>query len=169
MNKQRVLMAITACFVAACVGPGGVVVDEEPVESTEEPVEVSELFNVSVYQDPPPKEVDLGHQIPTILLSGKGSGTTVSGFRVQVVSSEQKLVADHAAVEAAELLELMRKHGIEAYTRGSTRVYQDFRAPYYRVRVGNFLSRADAEAMLEEMEKHFEQAFIVPAQVVVDR
>ncbi len=170
MGIKWIPSCLTALLTVACAGPSAVVVLEEPEETIASTVEVPEPFDVSAYVDPPPEPYDLSHEIPEALLTGSGAfGATVSGFRIQVQSTDQKLLADRVAVEAAEFWVSLQDHAGGADALPPPPVYQDFRAPYYRVRVGNFLSRADAEVVLQELEKRFEQAFIVPAQVMTDR
>ena len=40
-------------------------------------------------------------------------------------------------------------------------VYLTFNAPYYKVRVGNFRSRSEAEILLKELKENYPNAFLV--------
>lgn len=76
-------------------------------------------------------------------------GDTTSGFRVQIFSSSTRGSAEHAQMQARAQL-----------TRDD--VFIDFEPPYFKVRVGNFQTRNDAEILLEEAtKKGYETAFIV--------
>ena len=72
-----------------------------------------------------------------------------SGFRVQIFSSSTRGSAENAQMQARVQL-----------TRDD--VFIDFESPYFKVRVGNFQTRNDAEILLEEVtKKGYETAFIV--------
>ncbi|MDE2830078.1 MAG: SPOR domain-containing protein [Gemmatimonadota bacterium] len=72
-----------------------------------------------------------------------------SGFRVQIFSSSTRGSAENAQMQARAQL---RRDD----------VFIDFEPPYFKVRVGNFQTRNDAEILLEEVtKKGYETAFIV--------
>ena len=72
-----------------------------------------------------------------------------SGFRVQIFSSSTRGSAEGAQMQAR--VQLARDD-----------VFIDFESPYFKVRVGNFPMRNDAEILLEEVKKKgYETAFIV--------
>lgn len=48
-------------------------------------------------------------------------------------------------------------------------IYLVYKQPYYRIRVGNFARRADAEQALDVVKPHFPNAFVVPDEVTVVR
>lgn len=73
------------------------------------------------------------------------------GFRVQIFSSSTRGSAENAQMQAR--IQLARDD-----------VFIDFEAPYFKVRIGNFQTRNDAELLLEEVtKKGYETAFIVQA------
>lgn len=75
-----------------------------------------------------------------------------SDFRVQIFSSSTRGSAENAQMQAR--VQLARDD-----------VSIDFESPYFKVRVGNFLMRDDAEILLEEVRKKgYETAFIVQAK-----
>jgi len=47
--------------------------------------------------------------------------------------------------------------------------YLDYQAPNFKVRVGDFKKRMDAEELLLEIRKAFPAAYIVPDEVELDR
>ena len=72
-----------------------------------------------------------------------------SGFRIQIFSSTTRGSAENAQTQARVQL-----------TRDD--VFIDFESPYFKVRIGNFQTRNDAEILLEEVKKKgYETAFIV--------
>ena len=75
-----------------------------------------------------------------------------SGFRVQIFSSSTRGSAEDAQIQAR--VQLARDD-----------VFIEFEPPYFKVRVGNFQTRNDAEILLEEVKKKgYETAFIVQAK-----
>lgn len=75
-----------------------------------------------------------------------------SGFRVQIFSSSTRGSAENAQMQAR--VQLARDD-----------VFIEFEPPYFKVRVGNFQTRNDAEILLEEVtKKGYETAFIVQAK-----
>ncbi|MCY3868645.1 MAG: SPOR domain-containing protein [Gemmatimonadetes bacterium] len=75
-----------------------------------------------------------------------------SGFRVQIFSSSTRGSAEDAQMQAR--VQLARDD-----------VFIDFESPYFKVRVGNFQTRDDAEILLREVtKKGYETAFIVQAK-----
>ncbi len=162
---------------AACSGPGTGV---EPLvrveeEGAGEEVLDHETLDMSRFVEEPPAPLpDPQHDVPEVLLSGRTEDPlmprTRSGFRIEIASTTEKETADMLAAEAASWWRALRERGVldEVYPREAMPppVYQEFRAPYYRVRLGNFLKRAEAEAMLGVVERRFADAFIAPADVL---
>ncbi|NBC15968.1 MAG: hypothetical protein GVY18_01490 [Bacteroidetes bacterium] len=95
---------------------------------------------------------------------------TVDGFRIQVFTSSEKGEADAraAAVEQwwAGLSASERPVGLR---QDEAPVTVAWRQPYYRVRVGTFVRRAEAEQALPLLKRRFGTAFIVPDRVTVVR
>lgn len=77
----------------------------------------------------------------------------VSGFRVQVTFTENIEVANQVKNELSALLP-------------DEQVYVVYEAPYYKVRVGDFLSRPEANLNLRTLtERGYKDAWIVPDKV----
>jgi hypothetical protein len=95
---------------------------------------------------------------------------TVDGFRIQVFTSSKKAEADAQAAEVeqwwAGLSASERPAGLR---QDAAPVTVAWRQPYYRVRVGTFVSRREAERALPLLKRHFGTAFIVPDRVTVVR
>lgn len=76
----------------------------------------------------------------------------VSGFRVQVLATRYYKKADSLRVV------LVKNYGTE--------VYIDFEAPNYKVRVGNFVTRNQAEKLQSELKSRgYENAWIIQTRV----
>lgn len=84
---------------------------------------------------------------------------TVNGYRVQAMQSTNRVEAERAAQTA--MAWWRRTRG------GSPEVYLVYRAPYYRVRVGNFAERGEADRVARSLNASFPNAFAVPDRVTV--
>ncbi len=76
----------------------------------------------------------------------------IEGFRIQVFfesGNNSKKLANDTRDEFLGLFE-------------ETSAYVLFNEPYYKVRVGDFRSRMDAEGALEKISREYPNAFIVP-------
>ena len=137
-----------------------------------------EDFDVSPYDDEPPVPSDIvEHDVPESLLEGNASSQPVSrtgaGYRIQIYSSQDKRASDRQVEQAVAWWREQLRAGLldDIYVDDPSPppVYQDFRQPYYRVRLGNFASRAEAQDMLQMAEQRFPSAFIVPDKVTLNR
>jgi cell division septation protein DedD len=79
----------------------------------------------------------------------------VQGFRVQIFSASNQQAAEQELERAKGLL-------------GREDVYVDFEPPFFKVRVGDFQDRRDAESLLDGVkDKGYETPFLVRTQVIV--
>lgn len=152
--------------------------DGTQVVSNDLPVNWAEVedFDADRYaEEQPAPRPDITHDVPAELLRRGGdegiSAGEQNGFRINVFSSTDPLEADRAAAQATAWWQELQENGdlIDTYTTREydPPVYQDYRAPYYRVRIGNFADRADAQRMLKLVEDRYPNAFIVPDQVIL--
>ena len=87
--------------------------------------------------------------VRTQIVNVQPESDATSGFRVQIFSSSTRGSAENAQMQAR--IQLARDD-----------VFIDFEPPYFKVRVGNFQTRNNAEILLEEVtKKGYETAFIV--------
>ena len=87
--------------------------------------------------------------VRTQIVNVQPESDATSGFRVQIFSSSTRGSAENAQMQAR--VQLARDD-----------VFIDFEPPYFKVRVGNFQTRNNAEILLEEVtKKGYETAFIV--------
>ena len=166
--------------LAACSGPrtGVEPLVREVEEGPAEEVLEHESLDLGRYVEEPPASLpDPQHDVPEALLSGRTQDPLVprtrSGFRIEIGSTTEKEAADRLAAQAASWWRTLRGRGAldEVYPQEAMPppVYQEFRSPYYRVRLGNFVTRAEAEAMLDIVESSFADAFIAPADILETR
>ncbi len=135
-----------------------------------------EDFDPTPYPDEPPARADVQHDVPASLLDGKAERAvtrTVQGYRIQIYSSQDKRAADRAVEEAIAWWRSQRRAGrlSDVYEDDTAQppVYLIFRQPYYRVRVGNFATRAEALRVMPLIGSAFPNAFIAPDTVTITR
>jgi len=97
----------------------------------------------------PPEEIDYHSfdddytPITTSAVSGQQRG-----FRIQVITTEDPELAGEIINKIESAMEYP--------------VYRIYEPPYYKVRVGNFIDRADADEMMDELRRAGYETFIVP-------
>ncbi len=137
-------------------------------------IDAYEDFDVTSYVDPPPVvTANVVHDVPPELMTGTvESGArklvTIQGFRIQVHSSLDK----EGAVAAEERAKawwrtVTPEEKPSSLNRTELPVYLKYVQPYYRVRVGNFATRDDAEIALQLVLQRFPRAFIAVDRVTV--
>ena len=78
----------------------------------------------------------------------------IEGFRVQIhFSNNQNRIAS----------EKVRAQFSNDFPELKT--YLEFKAPYYKIQAGDFISKLDAFTVLKEISKHYVGAYIVKAEV----
>ena len=169
-------LVLVLTLPAACSGPANTTLsatntDPEPIP---EPV-VEADFDVNRYQEtPPPARATITHDAPDDLLRGRAGerlGVYASGFRIQVLATRSKEEADLMSGQVIQWwIDERAEDNLAALPPGpdgAPPVYQDFREPFWRVRIGNFSERPDAVTLVEELKRKFDSAFVVPAQIRV--
>lgn len=101
--------------------------------------------------------------------STAGTTTTVQGFRVQVYSTLDKTEAVNLEEQARAWWQAQQGGAPAGLMPGQLPIYTLFIQPYYRVRIGNFRTRAEAEQARRFLQSRFPDAFIVPDRVTVRR
>lgn len=170
------IISVSGCqsILESIVPDGAGDQQEEPREQEEIDLSRYEDFDPSPYrEEAPATQEEIEHDVPERLLTGRaaeGVERTVQGFRVQIISSKDKAAAEGAAAEAEQW---WREHADEApsglFSGEGLPVYTVYRQPFYRVRVGNFTSRAEAERALEFLSSRYGDAFIARGEVTVTR
>ena len=179
VNRHAAWLVVALLLCSACSGSRAAE-DLDPGPTAPDPINMADYedFDPAPYEDPPPvPSTDVEHDVPQSLLDGTVSGGPVSrtgpGYRIQIFSSQDKRAADRRREQAETWWREQVRSGelddVYPYEMSPAPIYQDFRQPYYRVRVGNFASRAQAQEMLRIVEQRFPSAFIAPATVTLVR
>lgn len=163
-----VLLVLTACGSTSSVATRG----DDPVEIPVVLTEEYETFDVSQYPDEPmAAPIEVTHQVPPALMENRadaGVEQQMAGYRVQVYATLDPLEAEQIE-ETVRRWWAMRAErlGNGVQVAAEQRVYRLFRQPYYRIRLGDTVTRRDAEALLQVVKERFDGAFVVPDQVTV--
>ncbi len=174
---QSLSIIAAAILLASCSGSQnaaeGPVVDMPPVEAID--LRSTETFDSTPYKiDTPAIAGSIEHNVPADLMSGSGNDDvtlrTVSGFRIQIHSS---LIKDEAVQNETQVRSwwesLDAGEKPDGLGTGELSAYLFFQSPYYRVRIGNFGQRSEAEAALVLVRESFPNAFIAVDTVKIYR
>ena len=177
MGRSALLSVSLAFLIVGCSGTSKTTTeDEKDLQYYLDRINEYEDFDEASYVDPPPvATTDIEHDVPDMLMSGMAVSNarvleTVQGFRIQIHSSLDK----EGAVSAEERAKAWWGSVPEDARPASMQedqlpVYLKYVQPYYRVRVGNFATREEAEVALEMIAERFPRAFIAIDTVIVWR
>ena len=182
MRLSTAVLLAVALSVGACSGLRPV---ETQTPETDRPGEAAtypayESFDPADYDAQPQAAGEVVHDVPARVMQGRvevpgGSSAPapaaqepraveVDGYRVQVFTSSSRDAAERVRSEA-----------VTWWTRtqpGSGRSMEAlvaFRQPYYRVQMGAFGTRAEADAALAVVRRQYPEAFVVADRVTVTR
>lgn len=157
-------------LLSACSGSRPVSIDETPREVTLE----DKLRALPEYEtfDPSPypanlviEEAEPEHLVPVELMEGTASdglGDGRTGYRVQIALVREKMNADSVVDEVTQLLQQKKEDepGNPLFQR-EVPIHNIYVQPYFRVRLGDFSSREDAERLRNYIEADYPGALVV--------
>lgn len=170
---MRALLLVLSAVLVGCGGSSAVVETVTEPENTG-PVMHSdyEEFDVTQYRDEPvviPTRIQ--HEVPAALMENRadaGVERTVSGFRVQVLATLDPAEAQQMEARVRNWWEREAVSlGPGSSLPAEIKIYRHFRQPYYRVRIGDFTRREQAQELLAMVSRAFDGAFVVPDRVTV--
>ena len=175
-NSFRVrLIVVSTIVLASCTGSGSTTSDADG-ETDQRVLNLSdhEIFDVAPYADEPAAvDVRVIHDVPDELMENRADAgiiQIVPGYRVQVYSS----LDPGDAIVAEEELKLWWSW-VSDEDKEENRlpldltIYNNFKLPLYRIRIGDFTRRVDAERLMAFMASKFATVFVVPDRVTVRR
>lgn len=173
MGYKWVMLGVIFAFgLSACatVRP----VEDEPDEAVEEEVALVlsdyEDFDVEPYREAEPARAEISHDVPSVLMDNRaaqGSVRTVQGYRIQIASSVERREAVVAEEDAKSWWRTDGRADNPGVFGSDLPTYVVYLQPYYRVRIGDFTSRGDAQRALSAIERQFPGSFIVPDTVTI--
>ena len=139
-----------------------------------------ETFDPAGYDAAPDVPSEIVHDVPAGVMAGRvripdqagvpapqePQAQQVDGYRVQVFSSASRAAAESVRGEAVDWWERAQS---SAGAPETMEVQVAYLQPYYRVRMGAFASREEAEAALALVRRQYPEAFLVPDLVTVYR
>ena len=151
------------------VDPVDIPVSTQPTTPEENPEE---------FDPPTDRPPSLGqlvqHDVPACLLEGRAgpaSEIMARGFRIQVLSERSRQQADNVYGQVLRWWgREFSSEGQEYLARkedGTSPIYLEYYQPYWRVRIGDFATRPDAEVILPKVRERFANAFVAPSQISV--
>lgn len=170
--SARLLAFLLVASGCAATGPS-----VEAEESEEASYPGYETFDPSGYDaSPPPPATKVEHDVPERLMVGRvdveapppeqpeedpePTAERIEGYRIQVFSTADRSTAEQVQQEA---LDWWEQSGVPLPSVVA------YRQPYYRVRVGAFVTAEEAEEALSRFRERYPEAFLVPDLVTVYR
>lgn len=176
--RPALVLVSAALVLSACSGArpaSGPAASEAPGAS----YPAYETFNPAAYPAPAPAPVPTEHDVPARVMRGRvevpgqtGALPTepqprqVEGYRVQIFSTASRETADRMRSEALAWWETAQR---QAGAPREMEIAVAYLQPYYRVRMGAFADRAEAERALALVRQRYPEAFLVPDLVTVMR
>ncbi len=184
MNSGRVT-ALLCLVLASCATGANVRDDQDASPEVEAPVSLraTETFDPSPYEDSPVLlEADVAHDVPRLLMESRadsGIVRVIDGFRIQIFQSLNR-------AEAIEVEEKVRfwwpnrrpepdsilvadSLGLLPPLPDRLGIYNLYKQPYYRVRIGDFVNRGVAERVHALILRRYPRSLIVPDQIIFVR
>ncbi len=166
--------------LAACSGtsPRGPVADAGPSEEARPDYE---LFDPAGYDAEPTAPATVVHDVPARVMEGRvvvpnqgvaapatepeaPTARQVDGYRVQIFNTASRDAAERVRGDATDWWRAVRSEPGAPRAMDVVIAYQQ---PYYRVRMGGFGTRAEADRALALVRQRFPDAFLVSDAVTV--
>lgn len=182
LSLHASVLLAASVWLSACsaFGPAGPAPGTDP-EPPPEPVPsypAYESFDPAGYDADPVVATEVVHDVPVRVMEGRvvvpdrtgppaptePQPRQVDGFRVQIFTSSSRDAAERVRSEAVGWWERAQSSPNAPRTM---EVIVGYQQPYYRVRMGAFASRADADAALALVRQQYPEAFLVPDLVTV--
>lgn len=129
--------------------------DMDEAVATEEVVETTKTSDNQEYVIP---TNDIGAELDTVLYRIRKSRENirhVDGFSIQLYSGNSRDKANQVKVRTYEVLEERRPR-------------VSYEQPNYKVRVGEYYSRLEANSDFVTLQKHFSRAVLVPVKIKIE-
>ena len=185
LARVPIAAVVLALLCGACSGPSQSQPNSERGEETDAPVQADEeaetrasvaefeTFDPSAYAVAITQRTEeVTHQVPARLLSGRadeGVKQTIEGFRVQVFSAQDQEAAQDVREKVRRWWDQVKEDAPDSAFRTPPPIVVEYSQPYYRVRIGAFAGRDEAEEALAFVQEEYSGAFIARSTVTVIR
>ena len=95
-------------------------------------------------------------KVSELMRGGASNHPIINGYRVQIISSSTKSIVD------SERGRFMSSNSV-------TRTYVDYKAPNFRLRVGNFRNKLEAQKLQHEIMKDFPNTLVISDSIDLPR
>lgn len=169
-------VALAACSATGPGAPG----PSDPVPSGDHPS--YETFDPAGYDaSPPAPAAEVEHDVPARVMAGRvnvpdrpappspapePTPQLVEGYRVQIFNTANRDAAERLRGEASDWWRTLSDADRGAQP---TDVIVSYQQPYYRVRLGAYATREEADRALAVVRQRYEDAFLVADRVTVLR
>jgi hypothetical protein len=160
MHKFAIILITIAMFAAGCATTSEVDdEDDTEIEEIESVLDVTfaESIDIDLHRSRLSDHyINFENEIPDVFKINENDQTNDddSGFRIQLVSTNDRMLADSVAMAFDMWADT-------AEVAGRPISYIQFRQPVYRVHVGDFLNRSVAIEYLRMIRRYFPGAWIV--------
>ena len=176
-------LLVAVLVLPACSGLRPVETDPGPDPDTDTPAPTYpayETFDATGFDAQPEVAVEVVHDVPAAIMQGRvvipdASGppapsepvpVQVEGYRVQVFTSSNRDTAGGVRASAVQWWERAQSR---PGAPESLEAIVSYRQPYYKVQLGAFATREEADAALALVRTQYPEAFIVAELVTVMR
>jgi hypothetical protein len=177
MVRYSLFLIAFAVLASGCSGSSASRTNDDAANDLQGRFELrdTEDFDATAYADSAALPIIIVHDVPESLMSARAADDVrtvrnVQGYRIQIHSSLER----NSALQIEEEVERWwREMSLEDrpidYSPQELPVEMRFVTPYYRVRVGGFETRAEAEAFLGFLDGRYPDAFLVLDTITVYR
>jgi hypothetical protein len=176
-HRVPLVSLLTVLLLVACSGPqpkekGPSAAEKRAEEERARRASVAqyETFDVSAYPvRPPDRTGEVTHQVPRQLMQSRadeGARKTLEGYRIQVFSAQEQDVSQEFRERVRQWWEEVKGDAPDVF-RDRPPIVIEYSQPYYRVRIGAFAEREEAETALDFVRKKYDGAFVAQSTVTV--
>ncbi len=92
----------------------------------------------------------------------------IQGYRIQIMSVSNKTTADTISKQLLDRWESARKGSMSYTYRDNIPIYIEYYEPFWKIRIGNYKSKPDAENQLKDIKRlGYADAWIVQSMIIV--
>lgn len=165
-SPRLYMLALLPLLAAACSSTAEVREQPEPEEEPAAERPMSSVLSSSDYNElritPAARTMTQRNEIPAVFIEEEDERRqmeTNSGFRIQLMTTANISVADSMSLAYYDWLEEQEDEKITFSPAPDA--YITFRQPYYRVRIGDFRQRENANSYLRLLRDRFPGAWVV--------
>ncbi len=127
-----------------------------------------QTVTVTVQKNDTDKDPNADTEEGTITVPDATIMKRIQGFRIQVMSVSNKDTADKISQQLLERWENAKKGSMSYYYRENIAIYIEFYEPFWKIRVGNFKNKSEAEEHLKDVKRlGYSDAWVVSSMILI--